>query len=61
MHNTISLKISHTLTKKLDSIALTEDRSRSSLIRKIITNYIEEHKKEFVASARAVPKKKGKR
>ncbi len=41
--DTVSLKIPHHLVKKLDDIAIKEDRSRSSLIRKLIVSYTEDY------------------
>ncbi len=39
----VSLKVPHYLVERLDNIAEKEDRSRSSLIRKLIVNYIEDY------------------
>lgn len=41
--DTISLKIPHHLVKMIDEIAAKEDRSRSSLIRKLIISFIEDY------------------
>ena len=41
-NDTISLKIKHHINKILDGLAQKEDRSKSSLIRKIIDEYIED-------------------
>ncbi len=41
--DTVSLKMPHYLVERLDNIAEKEDRSRSSLIRKLIVNYIEDY------------------
>ena len=39
----ISLKIPHAVVKKLDNIAVKEDRSRSSIIRRLLIDYIEQY------------------
>lgn len=41
--DTISLKMPHNIVEALNNIAQREDRSRSSLIRKLIISYIEEY------------------
>ena len=42
-NDTISLKIPHYLVERLDNIAEKEDRTRSSLIRRAISGYIEDY------------------
>ena len=42
VYNTISLKITDHLNRILSDLAKREDRSKSSLIRKIIAEYIED-------------------
>ena len=41
--DTISIKIPHNLNKLLDTIAEKADRSKSSLIRTVINDYIEDY------------------
>lgn len=41
--DTISIKLPHSVNKILESIAQKEDRSKSSLIRKMISDVIEDY------------------
>ena len=44
--DTITIKIPHSVTKKLDKIALEEDRTRSSVMRMAFAKFLEEYNEE---------------